>query len=217
MSTLPSTQVTKRSRPWGLALVGVLWATAAVGGTLYVQKYKRTPGDPGTPATHWPQGTVLAASGAKHNLVMLIHPKCACSRASLSELSRLLTSLPGRLNAKVVVVKPPGVPADFAQSSSVEQARSLPSTEVIIDEGGLESARFGGATSGHTLLYSPSGELLFSGGITPQRDHQGDSIGRQSIIDLVLGSATEKTDKTSNVYGCELSDPTPARPLPPSK
>ena len=54
------------------------------------------------------------------------------------------------------------------------------------DISGDEARRFGAATSGEALLYSPSGKLLFHGGITPSRGHEGGSVGRDALVRCVL-------------------------------
>ena len=67
---------------------------------------------------------------------------------------------------------------------------------------GVESGRFGAATSGQVLLYDPKGQLMFAGGLTPDRGHLGDSPGRQRILSLVKTGAADA--KESLVFGCPL-------------
>jgi hypothetical protein len=73
-----------------------------------------------------------------------------------------------------------------------------------------ETARaFGAKTSGFTALYAPDGRLLFHGGITASRGHEGDSAGAAAIVDfVVLGTASVRN---TAVYGCGLVGPE-ARP-----
>ena len=76
---------------------------------------------------------------------------------------------------------------------------------------GEESARLGAQTSGQVLLYGPKGDLLFAGGITPDRAHLGDSPGRQRILSLVRTGAADASQ--SLVFGCALG--ATICPLPP--
>ena len=38
---------------------------------------------------------------------------------------------------------------------------------------------------GHVLLYDKNGALVFSGGVTPARGHEGDSIGNSMILAII--------------------------------
>ncbi len=76
----------------------------------------------------------------------------------------------------------------------------------------MEAGRFGVKGSGHVLLYQPSGRLVFSGGITPSRGHEGDNPGRAAVISLVL-QGRSPVNRTP-VYGCPLLEP-PAPSLQP--
>jgi hypothetical protein len=55
------------------------------------------------------------------------------------------------------------------------------------------------------VLYSPNGELLFSGGITGSRGHAGQNPGEDAVIALVNGRSLPLTH--AHVYGCDLFDP----------
>jgi hypothetical protein len=73
---------------------------------------------------------------------------------------------------------------------------------VIDDPDGAETRRFGAATSGETLLYSPAGKLLFRGGITASRGHSGDNYGRDAIVALV--NKPSRRFSNTPVFGCSL-------------
>ena len=59
---------------------------------------------------------------------------------------------------------------------------------VVNDVEGVEARRFGAQTSGTTSLYSPDGRLLFSGGITSSRGHEGDNAGEDALTQAISGS-----------------------------
>jgi hypothetical protein len=71
-----------------------------------------------------------------------------------------------------------------------------------VDNGGEEAKRFGALTSGHFLLYRPSGELVFKGGITPSRGHRGDNAGLTAAVDWVTGG--KSTTSETKPFGCAL-------------
>ena len=52
------------------------------------------------------------------------------------------------------------------------------------------------------LLFSPQGRLLFAGGITPARGHEGDNGGKEAF-EYMLEHPNAKT-LSFPVYGCGL-------------
>jgi hypothetical protein len=199
----------RKRRNVGLAIGLVLWATGAFGGTIWMIEYMGTAGASANAPAAWPATSPLPRDPALPTLVMVVHPKCACSRASLGELSRLMTRIRGRVRAHVVFVRPDGVADDWEKTDLFDEAMTVPDTDVVVDPGGVEARRFGALTSGQTYLYAPSGELLFSGGITPSRGHYGDNAGSSRISAIVL-SRDLRPSPSTHVYGCDIEDPATA-------
>src|SRR5205823_1742118 len=83
-----------------------------------------------------------------------------------------------------------------------QRAAAMPGVKIAIDEDGREARLFRAATSGYTLLYDANGGLLFTGGITAARGHEGDSAGQQALFHLLSGRATKRID--TPVFGCSL-------------
>lgn len=52
------------------------------------------------------------------------------------------------------------------------------------------------------MLFDSEGDLLFSGGITPSRGHEGANVGTRRIVDLVERGDTDRN--VANVFGCGL-------------
>ena len=71
------------------------------------------------------------------------------------------------------------------------------------DADGVEAARFGAKTSGQALLYAADGRLLFHGGLTPSRGHEGDNEGLRRVTAILDGKAARDE---SPVFGCSLRD-----------
>ena len=86
-----------------------------------------------------------------------------------------------------------------------EQAGRIPHATLLSDLGSVEADRFGSATSGETMLFDAEGKLLFHGGITIARGHEGDSPGVARIVAL-LTTGQAPLD-TAPVFGCPLHDP----------
>jgi hypothetical protein len=183
--------------------VPIAWAIAAIGGMAALVDYGAAPGEAGAPASHWPEGSVLHREPGRPTLVLAIHPKCPCTRATLSELAVLMARAEGRLKAHAILVRPETMDEDWAKSDLWRAARAIPGVEARIDPDGTEARRFGAATSGMALYYDADGKLRFAGGITAARGHAGDNAGRASIEGLAWGRGADRA--TTPVFGCSLS------------
>jgi hypothetical protein len=160
------------------------------------------PGRPGTAPGRWPATSRLRPVPGRWNLVLLAHPRCPCTRASLAELARIMARSRGRLAATVVLYHPEGTPESWAQTDLAAQAAAIPNTRVVADAGGAEAERFGAATSGQVVLFDPEGRRHFEGGITSTRGHEGDSLGRAAILDLIQRGVAERP--AAPVFGCSI-------------
>jgi hypothetical protein len=138
-------------------------------------------------------------------LVLLMHPQCPCSRASVAELARLLARVGDRVDTHVLVLAPANQTEHWVRSDLWRAAEALPSVRMTMDARGQEARRFGAMTSGQTLLYDGGGRLQFSGGITVSRGHEGDSVGRTALESLIAGLPAAAT--ATPVFGCSLADP----------
>jgi len=182
------------------------WVLCLLVGMTQLELYSNAPGEPAQAPPRWPADTSLELHPDLPTLLLFIHPRCPCSRATLRELARLVANREGRVDAVVCFTVPAGVDEGWAATDLWSSACSIPGVEVRRDPGGAESQRFGASTSGQALLYAPGGGLLFSGGLTAARGHEGDNIGRSSVESLVQG---EGAADASPVFGCPLSDDEP--------
>jgi hypothetical protein len=187
-------------------LIGIVaaWLGTVVVGMGLLFAYSVTPGDAAQAPAQWPADASLARDPDRHTLVLVAHPKCSCTRASIAELSRLMTRLQGRVRGYVLFIKPEELGADWERTDLWRSASILDDVTVVADPDGVQAGLFGAKTSGQVYLFSPAGELQFEGGITPTRSHQGDSVGRQRIVSLVTEGRSDRD--SSAVYGCSLDD-----------
>jgi hypothetical protein len=72
----------------------------------------------------------------------------------------------------------------------------------VEDPEGAAALRFGASTSGQTLLYNDSGRLVFNGGITAARGHEGPNDGQDAVIALLQNRPPLHT--ATPVFGCSL-------------
>jgi hypothetical protein len=185
-----------------LGAVIVAWFASAVAGLVFVWAYDNGPGVSGRVTTAWPADSKLTRAIDRPTLVVLAHPQCSCTRATLGELAEALARAQSRPQTYVVFLKPSSMPEGWEKSDLWNSAAALPDTIVVKDDDGREATRFGAATSGQTMLYDVQGMLLFSGGITGSRGHAGDNAGRSSVVDLLNGRAGPTS--STNVFGCSL-------------
>ncbi len=113
----------------------------------------------------------------------------------------------GKLAGLVVFGKPASQERDVRGTSLWKRAAAIPDVVTLYDRQGAEIDRFGGSVSGETLLYDSQGRLMFHGGITDARGHEGDSTGMDALVSLVQGESHAATQ--SPVFGCSLRDPGP--------
>lgn len=183
-----------------------LWALTVGAGTFLLWEYENSPEMKTRPApANFPPESGIPKDGRRPMLLMFAHPHCPCTRASVAELSRLMTSARDRVYAQVLFVKPAGAGEEWVETDLWEAAAAIPGVRVTADEGGREAARFGAGASGLTLLYGASGRLLFSGGVTAARGHEGDNAGRDALVSLLAGETDAEVE--TPVFGCQLFGP----------
>jgi hypothetical protein len=187
-----------------IALCTILWFVAIGYGLHAIMVYKGRPGPVGQTPKSWPQNTAIALPAGKPQLVMFAHPQCPCTKASLGELELLAADGKGKFEATVCFYVPGSKTELWDNTPNVHSARSIPGTRVIFDKDGKLANQFGAETSGQTVLYSPEGRLLFSGGLTGSRGHLGDNAGFASVLKLINEPNASPT--RTKVFGCELFD-----------
>lgn len=108
----------------------------------------------------------------------------------------------GRLEMRFVFRVPVDADDAWTDSASWRRAAAIPGAATIADAGGALHEAFGVRTSGHALLYSADGSLLFSGGVTGGRGHEGGNPGRSAVVALLAGDTPRI--RSAPVYGCPL-------------
>lgn len=182
-------------------VVFAAWVVALVGGLYTMSSFGLTRGAPGDPHLAWPEQSLVSRRSGQPTLLLFGHPRCPCTNASLEEFKKILAQSQVPLTARVVFLVPNSAGPDWQSSSVVRAAEEIPSVEVIKDSG-IETKRFGVATSGHMLLYSASGRLQFSGGITASRGHVGANSAADAVVQLINRQSTNLS--RAPTFGCPL-------------
>ena len=112
--------------------IGTLTLAVARGvssGTAALWRYSMTPGESAAlrprsgrraRRSHWPKDA--------HTLVMLVHPRCSCTRASMAELAKIMTRLEGAAKAYVMFMKPADSPRTGRRRISGDAPRRFPAS-----------------------------------------------------------------------------------------
>ena len=192
------------------ALLGFVWVAAVASGLWVLLKYESTPGRTGAVPSSWPRDSMISLGKDRPTLIMVAHPYCPCTRASMDEFARVMAQAQSKVYAYVLFYTPPDASSSGATQPAWEntelrrRAMQIPGVTVLSDVNGAEAHRFGAETSGHTFLFDPTGRLLFNGGITQSRGHAGDNEGESAVISMI-SNAISPLAKTL-VFGCSLTD-----------
>jgi hypothetical protein len=185
-----------------LMAAGAAWVLLIGVGLGLLWAYENAPGQGAVPPSRWPADSRIQPATDRATLLMLAHPHCPCTRASIGELARLMTQAQDRVTTYVLFLKPAGSSDDWQQTDLWQSASNIPGVNVVVDDGGAEAQRFQAVTSGQTVLYDAQGRLLFSGGITGSRGHFGDNAGRSAVVSLLHTGEAERSETFA--FGCPL-------------
>lgn len=187
-----------------LPLAVTLWSIVMLLGFWAFHAYSNTAGGVGSVPNQLPVAATNQLASNRHRLILVAHPRCPCTSATLDELAALLEINQIPVAVEVWFVRPQGAPVGWENTSLWHAASAIPGVSVFCDEYGDMARTLGAVTSGQALLYNPDGKLLFKGGITRARGQGGDNPGRQAILDQLSGKST---NPQSPVFGCPLMTP----------
>ncbi len=190
-------------RRWFVGAIAA-WGSILLAGVVLVADRDHRPAAIRDVPADWPSGTRLLRSPDRATLLVFAHPHCPCTRATLRELEYVLSRSENLAAVHVLLCIPEGAPNDFGKTSLREQALAIP--DVILSEHATsqEARLFGAETSGEILVYHPAGQLLFRGGITGSRGHEGANAGRDALLACLHDPSREFL--TTPVFGCSLFD-----------
>jgi hypothetical protein len=191
----------RRKHVWTTAAIAIAWAASVGIGLRGLLNYENAAGTVATVPNTWP-GSQIPLAKDRMTLVMLAHPHCPCTRASVGELAEIMAHVQGKADAYVLFSKPADSGPDWEDTGLRRAAAAIPGVTVLSDADGAEARRFGAETSGHTLLFAADGRLLFNGGITQSRGHAGDNAGANAIVSLVHNRVPARAE--TFVFGCSL-------------
>lgn len=162
-------------------------------------QHSYTPSPVDETTQEWPRASQLIL-GPKLTAVMFAHPKCPCLAQGLRELDALIQEN-SEMSVILVFAMPPGAQHDWYLGKNWNLANRYGIARYV-DYDGVEARLFGATSSGEMLVFEPSGQCRFVGGITPGRGHEGPSTGAEAV--RRLWRSDTRDFETSAVYGCPL-------------
>jgi len=177
---------------WGLLVaLGLLWMTA----------YSMSPGAEAQPLFERPVATKVPFSEDTPTLVAFLHPRCPCTQPSVAALMRLMNRN-HRIVVQPVFFLPGTKPEAWTQADYWDRTVKSGAHTPLIDVDGDIARKFHVTTSGHVILFSVDGRVLYSGGITSGRVHEGDNLGLTKLTRILEGVPV--SDPSFPVYGCSI-------------
>ncbi|MBI4309910.1 MAG: hypothetical protein HY591_06225 [Candidatus Omnitrophica bacterium] len=183
-------------------IVFIVWALIVGLGWALLSHYENVPGQSQPLPEHWPLATKVRRTPGLPTLLMFVHPHCPCSRASAGELSLIMAHSQKKVRAQVLFLRPETLSEQWVKTDLWDSAMRIPGVEVVMDDQGKEARIFHANVSGQVMLYDARGNLVFSGGITPSRGHQGDNDGRDAIVSFLTKGII--LHKQTPFFGCLL-------------
>jgi hypothetical protein len=206
-ASMPPLSPTSTHRRTVIATLAIAaWLSVVAAALVGLTRYKSAPGTEGDVPSRWPAAAaaVVALDHDRATVLMFVHARCPCTRASLEELSKVLARHPH--DAAVHIV------ADQRSSSgardTLSRARALRDEgvlDIIDDADGSLARTFGAETSGAVVVYGADGVLRFHGGITASRGHEGDNHGADALAQALLTPAAA-SPSWAPTFGCGLFD-----------
>lgn len=185
----------------------LLWVLAALPGIRSLLAFESTPGRQAAAALHWPARLLSGQNAGLPTLIVVLHPRCTCSQATLEELAEASREFDRPYNAIFLIDQPHASGFQWEKVSFYRAAQKALHARVVLDEDGHLGASFGALTSGEVFLYSAEAgssarSLLFAGGVTPGRGMLGSN---QGIEGLKLAFKGQGQAKQTPVFGCALA------------
>lgn len=192
-----------------LVAAAAVWLATVAAAYEAIRRFETTPGLPASAPRTWPAATAVGRAPGAWSLVMLVHPHCSCSRASVQELAGIVEKAPRDVQTTVLVYRPREMKPGWERTNVYEGASRIRRVRVMLDLDGAEARLFGGFTSGQTFLYDDQGRLRFAGGVTSLRGHAGLNRGRADVIRI---AQQRSGNGTHPVFGCAITTTTGERP-----
>lgn len=194
--------------PVGVSFLVFIWCTGIAFGFTLLVDHGAKPSLQSPSPQQWPSDVEIQRATNVSTLLFFIHPQCPCTFASLAELERLVAQSDSSLQTILILNCPTEKLDEWMQTAVAKRAKGIPGARIFVDIDGKLSANFKASISGQCLLYAPSGQLLFQGGLTASRAHEGENLGQTILFHMLADREPRDLEnhepQVVAVYGCEL-------------
>ena len=111
-------------------------------GFLVLQLHGAAPGQGGRAIERWPDQSIVPLNSRRPTLVVAAHPLCPCTRATVAELTRVLTSYAGKVDANILILLPESAGHGWGPTDGLRRLGTMAGVQLIDDPGGKEATRF---------------------------------------------------------------------------
>ena len=181
-----------------------LWTFLSLYGFFYLLQYDHKESAYANISQDFPKEWLPLPPENKKAVVLNLHPHCPCSKASLREYQRIISRYSQQVVPTVVFYKPEGKLDSWVHGDLYHNISNY-NIHKVIDEDGRRMEEVGIMTSGHVLVYDDCGKLLYQGGITASRGHEGTNRGSLQVEAVIAGSSPLHQQHFP-VFGCEIND-----------
>ncbi len=111
--------------------------------------------------------------------------------------------MPEQERPETIFVTRPDVQKDWRSKWLLSKAAMTPGSRFMLDESTAEAQRFGARVIGTMYFSTPAqGKLLFDGGITLGRGHEGDNDAADALRKTLTGQLQKRAETA--VFGCSI-------------
>lgn len=191
-----------KSVPLKISVTLCVWLGVVSLGWVALAAYSGTAGTSQPVPIERPIDSRLKFTPDSLNVILFLHPKCSCSHATVNLYRDAISFATLPVQTQFVFFCPKNEGDDWVMDRLWNSAKPIPSSSRLIDRAGEEAKRFNINTSGHVLVYDREGILVFGGGITTRRGHEGTSLGSETLRKIVQGKPFHKL--ALPVFGCPI-------------
>src|SRR5579871_5073523 len=119
----------------GQRLIGLsaVWLLGVSFGLSRLGVYESTAGSPAQPPATWPTASILPRTPGQPTLLLFLHPRCPCSRASVAELEQIVAKADSRPDIYALFCAPDGAPPDWLDTDLRDRVASIPGVRALRD------------------------------------------------------------------------------------
>lgn len=200
-------------RLFGLSALVIFWLLGTAYGFSFLLEHDFQSNDlPKTTAVNWSEvlgdQSELSKQFSQHPLtiVVAVHPKCPCTKATLQELQERTKFANVSVKTMVLAYTPASEKEnpEWTKTPTLDLLQELPGASIVRDIDAGIAIRLRLEVSGAVLVTDQSGKTWLQGGITASRSCRGNCPGSIALEQILAGRLTRPV--FSPVFGCRIKD-----------